>query len=442
MAISTSTTSSGGNFRCRLTFTSVQIGEVLKYSLGGSGAGSHTYFVATTTDTTEYTAMKASLDAFITAQGSDGIWEFATTVDNGTSFDFLYPIAIGHIPTIAATPGGGLEISFASASLSASGYFPTPSGTVSLSLDQVGISISGIGSNVATFSGVLYDQYLYGASYHADSGVSSMTTGAVSLYSRASDGSYYGEGEIYLEGVYADNESYLTDNISLSSTLSPTVFFSDGTFNNANIGSVNYSLGVTTVPISTGVLGSGIDGYLNIALAPIAPPSASGNHNTGGRVVYSLEQQKFHGLGVSCLLREAFVDGIKQTGDCAVKIAANPIYLSYTSYYVSGCNCTINVPISITRVASGDITFSIQTTQPSSFVSSSGRSYMPGISGTNYTHTSGNLTITTGSLSGNFPVSITAPTGVVYDFHFGLSVVDKSRQVCITEGESVYVNNL
>lgn len=428
MAISTSTIVTGGNFRCRLTLTSVDIGETLKYSMGGSSAGSAYYSIKTTTASTEYTAMKASVDAYITAQGSDGVWQYAFTADNGTSFDLLVPLSAGFIPGIATTPGGFVEITGAAVSISASGAFVVPSGTLSQTLESTAV-------------------FPRSESYTSIPASGSITFGSIYLIMRGTDNSYYGDLGYGLEPASLLSESYLYDSGSFAGTLSGATVFADGSLSTQKIGGLSTTLGPVTVPSTIFIFDSGIDGSVLNTLLGIPPgPISSGNFNTGGSVKYSLEWEMLHGLGNICLNREAFYDGIKQSGDCKVMVSASPISNATTDYYTSGCSCTKNVPFSITRASTGDITFLLQTYQGSSVITKSGISYMPGAQGTDYTLTSGNYTITMGNVSGVFPVPITAPTGYNYYFYVSSTLREYDskgiKTVCNgDDGFTVYVNN-
>lgn len=429
MAISTSTTTTGGNFRCRLTLTSVDIGETLKYSLGGSGAGSAYYSIKTTTASTEYTAMKASVDAYITAQGADGAWEYAFTADNGTSFDLLVPLSAGFIPGIATTPGGFIASTGQSISISATGAFVVPSGTVSQTLESLAV-------------------WPPSESYTTIPASGNITFSSIYLTMRGTDNSYYGDLVYSLDSVGILSESYLYDSGSFSSTLSGATVFANGSLTSQKIGGLSVTLGSVTVPSTIFIFDSGNEGsFINTLLGiPPGPPISSGNFNTGGSVKYSLEWQMLHGLGSICLNREAFYDGIKQSGDCKVIVSASPIMNTTTDYYTSGCNCTRNIPFSISRPSTGDITFLLQTYQGSAVVVRGGKTYMPGAQGSDYTLTSGNYTITMGNVSGVFPVPITAPTGYNYYFNFSSTLREYDskgiKTVCGGDDNfTVYVNN-
>ncbi len=447
MAISTSTTTSGGNFRCRLTLTTVSIGETLKYSLGGSGAGSTYYSVKTTTASTEYTAMKAAVDAYIADQGSDGAWEYAFTADNGTTFDLLVPLSAGFIPGIATTPGGFSELSSANVSLAASGAAPTPSGTVAVT--GASISISATGTTTITSSGSIELQII--ATYQTMSYTTIPSSGISTLESvfsimEGTNNQYYGSSRYQsLQHAALTSEAYLKESGFLLSSLRSVSFYSDGAVSTQKLGSVNVALGATTMPASTGVSGSGNEGSFivtleGIPISPPGPPIGSGNFNTGGTVRYSIEQEYLHGKGSVCLKREAFFDGIKQSGDCKVLISASPITFNATDYYTSGCACTKNVPLFINRFGTGNMVFNAYTYNGLDVVQKSGVTYMPGSAGYDYTSTSGNYTITTGNISGVIPITITAPTG--YNYYFKVSAIYDSTELCVKSGQfTVYVNN-
>ncbi len=447
MAISTSTTTVGGNFRCRLTLTTVSIGETLKYSLGGSGAGNAYYSVKTTTASTEYTAMKVAVDAYIADQSADGAWEYAFTADNGTTFDLLVPLSAGFIPGITTTPGGFSEISSASVSLAASGAAPTPSGTVAVT--GASISISATGTTVITSSGVI--SLISAGTLHPESYTTILSSGssildAVGVVMEGTNNQYYGNVHYTsLQNVALTAQANMYESGFLLSSLRSVSFYADGAVSTQKLGSVNATLGTATTPVATGVSGSGNEGFFSITLegipiSPPGPPIGSGNFNTGGTVRYSIEQEYLHGKGSVCLKREAFFDGIKQSGDCKVLISASPISFNATDYYTSGCSCTKNVPLFITRFGTGNMVFNAYTYNGLDVVLKSGVTYMPGSSGYDYTPASGNYTITTGNTSGVIPITITAPTG--YNYYFKVSAVYDSPELCVKSGQfTVYVNN-
>lgn len=106
MPVSFNLTPVFGNERCRATLTDILPGEILTLEFTGAGGAVMNYTIVGTDETAEYALLKTAIDDFVVLQGTDALWEFVLTTDNGTSIDITYPLSIGYSLSVTSDEGG------------------------------------------------------------------------------------------------------------------------------------------------------------------------------------------------------------------------------------------------------------------------------------------------------------------------------------------------
>lgn len=125
---------------------------------------------------------------------------------------------------------------------------------------------------------------------------------------------------------------------------------------------------------------------------------------------YTLETEKLIGRG--CVVLKQEHTGSKPNTACKVAIKAIPVAPMYyaSDLLVEKCDCVISVPITLNRAWSSDVDLYL-TTYADGIYNPSGETIRAAVSGEDYHSISGVLTLTAGSTSGNFDVTLINNTG-------------------------------
>lgn len=227
------------------------------------------------------------------------------------------------------------------------------------------------------------------------------------------------------------------------------------------LGSVTYNIkdltGVSIIGASSGnfgaAYGNSLDGlgitssgYFNLPLAGHVLTSLNdtvtintsggdyGSPGTSGHFKYTSEWQRFIGRACNIVKLESSVN--KLTTSCFSMLKSNPvtIYPTDKSHTICKCDCTANIPIFLNRKSTEDVDLVFRTKQGISNINYEDKEYIPAVVGSGFYSASGEMTIPSGHMYGNFPVDIINDSGNLNDTYFKIELLrNTSNNICYTD---------